>query len=176
MEGETVFTLCLMIKKSDRLLVSRHTSPPGIDSYWSCETLQRESEEERREFFALRSLLHLGEMVQVAEERRVSRLHFLILTAPPNDSLLDFSLFFYPVSHFIYITNFSTFSDCSFCLTYMKTDSLQYLPSLSPLQAFFNDKYMQEHPEDLEKIEKLKDFIAWQVRLKLIKLICSYVE
>lgn len=26
---------------------------------------------------------------------------------------------------------------------------------------------MQEHPEDLEKIEKLKDLIAWQVRLKL---------
>lgn len=25
---------------------------------------------------------------------------------------------------------------------------------------------MQEHPEDLEKIEKLKDLIAWQVRLK----------
>ncbi|KAF3853752.1 hypothetical protein F7725_014440 [Dissostichus mawsoni] len=30
-------------------------------------------------------------------------------------------------------------------------------------KAFFNDKYMQENPEDLEKIEKLKDFIAWQV-------------
>eukprot|EP00064_Thunnus_orientalis_P001236 superscaffoldBa00000082_g1238 len=29
-------------------------------------------------------------------------------------------------------------------------------------KAFFNDKYMQEHPEDLEKIEKLKDLIAWQ--------------
>uniref|UniRef100_A0A7N6F7I4 Dedicator of cytokinesis 1 n=1 Tax=Anabas testudineus TaxID=64144 RepID=A0A7N6F7I4_ANATE len=29
--------------------------------------------------------------------------------------------------------------------------------------AFFNDKYMQEHPEDLEKIEKLKDLIAWQI-------------
>uniref|UniRef100_A0A3B5LHD3 Dedicator of cytokinesis 1 n=1 Tax=Xiphophorus couchianus TaxID=32473 RepID=A0A3B5LHD3_9TELE len=34
-------------------------------------------------------------------------------------------------------------------------------------KAFFNDKYMQEHPEDHEKIEKLKDLIAWQVRLKL---------
>uniref|UniRef100_A0A8D0ARD5 Dedicator of cytokinesis 1 n=1 Tax=Sander lucioperca TaxID=283035 RepID=A0A8D0ARD5_SANLU len=30
-------------------------------------------------------------------------------------------------------------------------------------KAFFNDKYIQEHPEDLEKIEKLKDFIAWQI-------------
>uniref|UniRef100_A0A8C4GY60 Dedicator of cytokinesis 1 n=1 Tax=Dicentrarchus labrax TaxID=13489 RepID=A0A8C4GY60_DICLA len=30
-------------------------------------------------------------------------------------------------------------------------------------KAFFNDKYMQEHPEDLEKIEKLKDLIAWQI-------------
>uniref|UniRef100_H3BYF8 DOCKER domain-containing protein n=1 Tax=Tetraodon nigroviridis TaxID=99883 RepID=H3BYF8_TETNG len=30
-------------------------------------------------------------------------------------------------------------------------------------KAFFNDKYMQEHPEDLEKIEQLKDLIAWQV-------------
>lgn len=26
---------------------------------------------------------------------------------------------------------------------------------------------MQEHPEDHEKLEKLKDLIAWQVRLKL---------
>uniref|UniRef100_A0A673CS66 Dedicator of cytokinesis 1 n=1 Tax=Sphaeramia orbicularis TaxID=375764 RepID=A0A673CS66_9TELE len=30
-------------------------------------------------------------------------------------------------------------------------------------KAFFNDKYMQEHPEDLEKIAKLKDLIAWQI-------------
>ncbi|XP_066457243.1 dedicator of cytokinesis protein 1 isoform X2 [Eleutherodactylus coqui] len=30
-------------------------------------------------------------------------------------------------------------------------------------KAFFTEKYMQEHPEDLEKIEKLKDLIAWQV-------------
>uniref|UniRef100_H3CYE3 DOCKER domain-containing protein n=1 Tax=Tetraodon nigroviridis TaxID=99883 RepID=H3CYE3_TETNG len=30
-------------------------------------------------------------------------------------------------------------------------------------KAFFNDKYMQEHPEDLEKIEQLKDLIAWQI-------------
>uniref|UniRef100_A0A668AKJ0 Dedicator of cytokinesis 1 n=1 Tax=Myripristis murdjan TaxID=586833 RepID=A0A668AKJ0_9TELE len=30
-------------------------------------------------------------------------------------------------------------------------------------KAFFSDKYMQEHPEDLEKIEKLKDLIAWQI-------------
>uniref|UniRef100_M4APV2 Dedicator of cytokinesis 1 n=1 Tax=Xiphophorus maculatus TaxID=8083 RepID=M4APV2_XIPMA len=30
-------------------------------------------------------------------------------------------------------------------------------------KAFFNDKYMQEHPEDHEKIEKLKDLIAWQI-------------
>ncbi|XP_068114977.1 dedicator of cytokinesis protein 1 [Hyperolius riggenbachi] len=30
-------------------------------------------------------------------------------------------------------------------------------------KAFFTEKYMQEHPEDLEKIEKLKDMIAWQV-------------
>ncbi|MED6284056.1 Dedicator of cytokinesis protein 1, partial [Characodon lateralis] len=29
-------------------------------------------------------------------------------------------------------------------------------------KAFFNDKYIQEHPEDHEKIEKLKDLIAWQ--------------
>lgn len=43
----------------------------------------------------------------------------------------------------------------------------QHLFSLF-LQAFFNDKYMQEHPEDLEKIEKLKDLIAWQVRPKLV--------
>uniref|UniRef100_A0A672IKG1 Dedicator of cytokinesis 1 n=1 Tax=Salarias fasciatus TaxID=181472 RepID=A0A672IKG1_SALFA len=30
-------------------------------------------------------------------------------------------------------------------------------------KAFFNEKYMLEHPEDLEKIEKLKDLIAWQI-------------
>ncbi|KAG8435496.1 hypothetical protein GDO86_013434 [Hymenochirus boettgeri] len=30
-------------------------------------------------------------------------------------------------------------------------------------KAFFNEKYMQEHPEDHEKIEKVKDLIAWQV-------------
>ncbi|KAM9324829.1 dedicator of cytokinesis protein 1 [Gastrophryne carolinensis] len=30
-------------------------------------------------------------------------------------------------------------------------------------KAFFNDKYMGEHPEDHDKIEKLKDLIAWQV-------------
>ncbi|CAI9619026.1 unnamed protein product, partial [Staurois parvus] len=30
-------------------------------------------------------------------------------------------------------------------------------------KAFFTEKYMQEHPEDLENIEKLKDLIAWQV-------------
>lgn len=52
--------------------------------------------------------------------------------------------------------------------------SPQYV--LPPLQAFFNDKYMQENPEDLEKIEKLKDFIAWQVRLKFIMLICCFVK
>ncbi|KAG7264192.1 hypothetical protein CRUP_020543 [Coryphaenoides rupestris] len=32
------------------------------------------------------------------------------------------------------------------------------------LSAFFNDKYMQENPEDLDKIDKLKELIAWQVR------------
>ncbi|XP_048465138.1 dedicator of cytokinesis protein 1-like [Rhincodon typus] len=30
-------------------------------------------------------------------------------------------------------------------------------------KAFFTEKYMQEHTEDLEKIEKLKDLIAWQI-------------
>lgn len=35
---------------------------------------------------------------------------------------------------------------------------------LSLLQAFFTDKYTQDHPEDREKIDKLKDLIAWQVR------------
>lgn len=32
-----------------------------------------------------------------------------------------------------------------------------------PHQAFFTDRYLQEHPEAHEKIEKLKDLIAWQV-------------
>ncbi|XP_072413688.1 dedicator of cytokinesis protein 1 isoform X1 [Chiloscyllium punctatum] len=30
-------------------------------------------------------------------------------------------------------------------------------------KAFFTEKYMQEHTEDLEKIENLKDLIAWQI-------------
>ncbi|XP_028816915.1 dedicator of cytokinesis protein 1 isoform X3 [Denticeps clupeoides] len=30
-------------------------------------------------------------------------------------------------------------------------------------KAFFTDKYIQEHPEDQEKIERLKDLIAWQI-------------
>ncbi|XP_040294828.1 dedicator of cytokinesis protein 1 [Bufo bufo] len=30
-------------------------------------------------------------------------------------------------------------------------------------KAFFTEKYMQEHPEDLDNIEKVKDLIAWQV-------------
>ncbi|KAK2519517.1 hypothetical protein Q9233_011943 [Columba guinea] len=32
-------------------------------------------------------------------------------------------------------------------------------------KAFFTEKYMHEHPEDHDKIEKLKDLIAWQARL-----------
>ncbi|NXC83572.1 DOCK1 protein, partial [Cercotrichas coryphoeus] len=30
-------------------------------------------------------------------------------------------------------------------------------------KAFFTEKYMHEHPEDHDKIEKLKDLIAWQL-------------
>uniref|UniRef100_A0A672TYM8 Dedicator of cytokinesis 1 n=1 Tax=Strigops habroptila TaxID=2489341 RepID=A0A672TYM8_STRHB len=30
-------------------------------------------------------------------------------------------------------------------------------------KAFFTDRYMHEHPEDHDKIEKLKDLIAWQI-------------
>uniref|UniRef100_A0A8D0BC68 Dedicator of cytokinesis 1 n=1 Tax=Salvator merianae TaxID=96440 RepID=A0A8D0BC68_SALMN len=30
-------------------------------------------------------------------------------------------------------------------------------------KAFFTEKYMYDHPEDHEKIEKLKDLIAWQI-------------
>uniref|UniRef100_A0A8C6UJN5 DOCKER domain-containing protein n=1 Tax=Neogobius melanostomus TaxID=47308 RepID=A0A8C6UJN5_9GOBI len=30
-------------------------------------------------------------------------------------------------------------------------------------KAFFIEQYMQEHPDDLEKIGKLKDLIAWQI-------------
>eukprot|EP00063_Salmo_salar_P064901 XP_014039736.1 PREDICTED: dedicator of cytokinesis protein 1-like [Salmo salar] len=32
-------------------------------------------------------------------------------------------------------------------------------------KAFFTEKYQGDHPEDQEKLEKLKDLIAWQVRL-----------
>lgn len=51
-------------------------------------------------------------------------------------------------------------------LPYFPLVTLKTVSFLPLLQAFFNDKYMQEHPEDLEKIEKLKDLIAWQVRMK----------
>lgn len=37
--------------------------------------------------------------------------------------------------------------------------------SLCPHQAFFTERYLQEHPEAHEKIEKLKDLIAWQVNI-----------
>uniref|UniRef100_A0A4W4HMK4 Dedicator of cytokinesis 1 n=1 Tax=Electrophorus electricus TaxID=8005 RepID=A0A4W4HMK4_ELEEL len=30
-------------------------------------------------------------------------------------------------------------------------------------KAFFTERYIQEHPEDQEKIDKLKDLIAWQI-------------
>lgn len=40
--------------------------------------------------------------------------------------------------------------------------------SVSPClhQAFFTERYLQEHPEAHEKIEKLKDLIAWQVTVQ----------
>lgn len=31
------------------------------------------------------------------------------------------------------------------------------------LQAFFQESYLKEHPEDQGNIDKLKDLIAWQV-------------
>ncbi|XP_042170165.1 dedicator of cytokinesis protein 1-like [Oncorhynchus tshawytscha] len=34
-------------------------------------------------------------------------------------------------------------------------------------KAFFTEKYQGDHPEDQEKLDKLKDLIAWQVRLTL---------
>ena len=33
---------------------------------------------------------------------------------------------------------------------------------LSP-QAFFTEEYAREHPEDQDKLTRLKDLIAWQV-------------
>ena len=30
-------------------------------------------------------------------------------------------------------------------------------------QAFFTDEYNQQHPEDRDKLLRLKDLIAWQV-------------
>lgn len=33
-------------------------------------------------------------------------------------------------------------------------------------QAFFTERYLQEHPEAHDKIEKLKDLIAWQVNVR----------
>lgn len=34
---------------------------------------------------------------------------------------------------------------------------------LSP-QAFFTEEYTREHPEDQDKLTRLKDLIAWQVQ------------
>ena len=33
-----------------------------------------------------------------------------------------------------------------------------------PPQAFFTEEYMRDHPEDQEKLSRLKDLIAWQVK------------
>lgn len=34
-----------------------------------------------------------------------------------------------------------------------------------PPQAFFTEEYMRDHPEDQEKLSRLKDLIAWQVNI-----------
>lgn len=44
------------------------------------------------------------------------------------------------------------------CSVIMCTEWLSSSP-----QAFFTDRYLQEHPEAHGQIEKLKDLIAWQV-------------
>lgn len=120
--------------------------------------VQYVSEEEQREFSAPRSLLHLSEIVQVVGERQMSWLHFSHPNSP-SQCFPPLLVNFFPPP-FLSLP-FRLISDCSFF-------SSQHTTLLPLLQAFFNDKYMQEHPEDLEKIEKLKDLIAWQVRLKLI--------
>lgn len=33
-----------------------------------------------------------------------------------------------------------------------------------PPQAFFTEEYTRDHPEDQDKLSRLKDLIAWQVR------------
>lgn len=33
-----------------------------------------------------------------------------------------------------------------------------------PPQAFFTEEYTRDHPEDQEKLSRLKDLIAWQVK------------
>lgn len=129
-----------------------------------------ESEEKQREFFALRSLLRLSEIVRAVDERRLSWLHFSHLNRPSQCFTLVSSLF-PPSFLFIYIANIFTFLPLPnftpgfppFYIVIL-TPVFFCLPSFFFLQAFFNDKYIQEHPEDLEKIEKLKDLIAWQVR------------
>lgn len=37
------------------------------------------------------------------------------------------------------------------------------LPACPP-QAFFTEEYTRDHPEDQEKLSRLKDLIAWQVK------------
>lgn len=38
-----------------------------------------------------------------------------------------------------------------------------------PPQAFFTEEYTREHPEDQDKLSRLKDLIAWQVEWRWAK-------
>lgn len=35
---------------------------------------------------------------------------------------------------------------------------------ICPPQAFFTEDYTRDHPEDQDKLSRLKDLIAWQVK------------
>lgn len=67
-----------------------------------------ESEEKQREFFALRSLLRLSEIVRAVDERWLSWLHFSHLNRPSQCFTLVSSLF-PPIFLVIYIANVFTF-------------------------------------------------------------------
>lgn len=153
-------------KKIDSLLVSWHISLPGIDSYWSCEMV-------RCKFFCpqVTPSSQWNSSGGRGETGVLTKSH--LKNPSQRFSLLTYQ-FYCPAFLFLYHKLFNI-SDCS---TYPFISSSSLLTKLNPgsllllPQAFFNDKYVQEHSEDLEKIEKLKDLIAWQVRLKLKMVIC----
>uniref|UniRef100_A0A8C8AP49 Dedicator of cytokinesis 2 n=1 Tax=Otus sunia TaxID=257818 RepID=A0A8C8AP49_9STRI len=51
----------------------------------------------------------------------------------------------------------------SFVTAYKLPGILRWFEVVSMSQAFFTEEYIRDHPEDQEKLNRLKDLIAWQI-------------